>query len=142
MYYDSMNWIDDRIQQSHDENTRKRKINDESPRTFDALWAIMQVDIEHANAKLGPGHITVEGNASTRDVRLLVKTVSKGKQIRFSLNLDKHAILVDSKALFNLDVCPNGTVCLKDETGDVIELHKASEVILGPLLFPAFYTKR
>jgi hypothetical protein len=131
-----MNWIDDRIKQTEDERSKRRKISDEASNTFDALWSVIRANIDYAKEK-GVADINVFGNASTRDFKLMVPNSTGGKELRIRLSPDKQAILTGKKS-FALDVCPSA-VCFKDENGNEIELEKAAEMILGPHLFPSFY---
>lgn len=134
-----MHWVDERIQEHKDRQDRKALITRESTKMFDALWSFIMADIEYANetGHLGIYSLGVEGNSSTRDMTIY-RPAKERKDVHVKLSQDRESIVVSGqvRAVFPLRICPDGSVCLKDESDSKIEFKDASRRILDPLLFP------
>jgi hypothetical protein len=135
-----MHWIEERLKEHNQRRERKRKIEDEAPRTYGALWNKVVEDIKIANqtAYIGVMQIMTEGNASLYDLSVLKPSTNRPRTANILLSEDRHSIVIsgDVRMKFFVRVCQDGTVCLQDDSSTEIGVEEAARRILDPLLFP------
>lgn len=132
-----MTWIDRRIVDLESWRKRNATIRDHALEIYDALWKEI---VEHVNEAQGKG-FPVSTNGAPRK-----RVISLEKQNKSGRPFELQVILVDAKDriraagdrvdfFIDLDVCPDGVVCLK-LGGKPISIEEAAISILDPFLFP------
>jgi hypothetical protein len=133
-------WIDERIQEHYEVESRKCKIETEAPKIFNALWTYILDDIRHANRTeyVGTLHLITQGNAALHDMEIIKPYSPEPKRVKVTMSEDNHTINISGavRYKFAFDLCRGDAVCLKDAEGNEIQLRAASRRILDPLLFP------
>jgi hypothetical protein len=134
-------WIDERVKELQDRQERFRKIDSFSHKIFDDLWGQIVKDINYmkGQAWMGVQQLLTEGYHPNREMVIIKPTPKEMKQTHVSLNTDKRSVVVSGSSLrleFPIRVCGDGSVCLKDEAGNKIEIQDAARRIVDPIAFP------
>lgn len=133
-----MSWIDDRLAAEKAMAEKEQSICESAETVFNDMWSYILGDVEEAKKKGKP--VFTNGTQLDRIVRLSVLTFSPSqpKELHIALSKDKHSIAVSGelRMKFELDICPDGTVCPKDEQGKTVSYKEAARRILDPFLFP------
>jgi hypothetical protein len=133
-----MSWIDERLAEEKARADKNESIISSADTVFNDMWSYVLGDVEEAKKKGKP--LFTNGTQLDRIVKLDVATFSPShpKELHIALSKDKHSIVISGEVSmkFNLDICPDGAVCPKDEQGKTVTYKEAAQRILDPFLFP------
>ena len=132
-----MTWIERRMADLEEFRKRKSAIRERAVDIYEALWKEITGHVEEAERK----GFAISTNGALRKRSVLLEKKNKPGQF-FELEI----ILVDAKDriratgdrvdfFLDLDLCPDGVVCLK-LTGNQISVEDAAIRVLDPFLFP------
>ena len=132
-----MTWLQSRMDDLEAWRQRNATIREHAITIYDALWQAIVEHLKEAKEKGFP--VSMNGALQKRIVKL-------AKQNNSSEHFEFELALVDSKTriraqgdrlnfMLDLDVCPDGVVCLK-VAGKVISVEEGAVGILDPFLFP------
>jgi len=130
-------WIERRMADLEEFRKRKSAIRERAVDIYEALWKEITGHVEEAERK----GFAISTNGALRKRSVLLEKKNKPGQF-FELEI----ILVDAKDriratgdrvdfFLDLDLCPDGVVCLK-LTGNQISVEDAAIRVLDPFLFP------
>lgn len=134
-----MTWIDDCLAKQSAAEDRALLIRQHSGPIYDALWQEIVRCVQEAKSKTKLRLIT-NGALFSRIVRkpLSVGIDESATSEEFILTMEGATVKASGDRVdieFDLDVCPDGVVCLK-RNGEPISVAEASRLILEPFLFP------
>ena len=132
-----MTWIESRMADLEALRQRNAIIREHAAAIYDALWGTI---VEHLDEAKNKGFaVSTNGALQKRTVKLAKQNLS-GDKFQFDLRLVDSKTQISAqgdrvKFMFDLDVCPDGVVCLKHER-QVISVEDAAVRVLDPFLFP------
>jgi hypothetical protein len=138
-----MSWVDDAFNESEQLAIRNQRIESGRGQLYDDLWKHVTDDIQEIN-KRGRAALHTNGTTYNRIVSPTNPIMRANYPHDVDVSKDCHIKLEGRKITvsgygiglsFDVDVCPDGVVCLK-QNGEHVKLEKASMMILRPLAFP------
>jgi hypothetical protein len=135
-----MTWIDRRMADLESWKKRNATIRDHALEVYEGLWDEI---VEHVNEAKEKGFRVSTNGAPRKRVISLEKQNKSGQHFELQVMLidTKDRIRVTGEHLYrielslDLDICPDGVVCLK-LAGKRISIEDAAISILDPFLFP------
>jgi hypothetical protein len=138
-----MTWIESRMADLEAFLRRNAIIREHAVTIYDALWDTMVGHLDEAKAS--GFAVSTNGALQKRTVKLAKQNLS-GNCFEFDLTLVDSKIRIRAhgdrvNVMLDLDVCPDGVVCLK-LGGDRVSIEQAAIFILDPFLFPQLQNQR
>jgi hypothetical protein len=134
-----MTWLDEQIQKAEELKRAEALMDEHAPKLYETLWNEMNKIAVEATSK----GIAVygDGSVTSRTLRLGVPPQPSHSSVTLNLSKNKREIKTVGTVgvSFDVAICDDGIVCLKQNDGP-ISFENAARQIMGPFLLPELYT--
>jgi len=135
-------WIDNRLNEQKVLRERELLVRGHAPVLYDELWKQILESVNYAQKKA----MSVGTNGSQEDRIVWMSSESMGERRELHIRLagDRKTISASGPGIelrFDLDICDDGLLCLKNSNGVRASNEFAAEQVLDPFFFPELHAK-